>query len=61
METTLTVGPNTIIESAQFRNDLEANLAEAYEFAEVSLKRRRRAAGTTATVSMANRKSFFSM
>ena len=49
--TTLVVPQSTDIQSKQFKEELEANLAEAYSFAEVSFRRRRRATGTTATVS----------
>ena len=51
LQTTLTVPENTDIKSLQFKNDLEAKLSDAYLFAEVTVKRRKRAIMTTTTVS----------
>lgn len=48
------VGPNTVTETNQFKIELERDLATAYAFAELPLKRRRRAVGdVNATVSNA--------
>jgi len=48
------VGPNTVTETNQFKIELERDLAAAYAFAELPLKRRRRAVGdVNATVSNA--------
>ena len=48
------VGPNTVTETNQFKIELESDLATAYAFAVLPLKRRRRAVGdVNATVSNA--------
>ena len=50
--TILEVGPNTVTETNQFKIELERDLARAYAFAELPLRRRRRAVGdVNATVS----------
>ena len=52
--TILEVGPNTVTETNQFKIELEGDLARAYAFAELPLRRRRRAVGdVNATVSNA--------
>ncbi|XP_068675121.1 streptococcal hemagglutinin-like isoform X2 [Montipora foliosa] len=50
LQTTVTVPQETDILSEKFKGELEKNLADAYELAEVSFKRRRRSVGVTTTV-----------
>ena len=51
LQTIVTVPQETDILSEKFKGDLEKNLADAYKFAEVSFKRRRRSVSVTTTVS----------
>lgn len=50
LQTIVTVPQETDILSEKFKGDLEKNLADAYKFAELSFKRRRRSVGVTTTV-----------